>query len=104
MFLSHLFGEGLIGFWSQGMNHFGDAWLEKVGAVDVAHFVVVGDDVGLPVVEESEPALGLGVDCRKPVAIQVEPVVVRATIGPAFLVFAVRAVRTGVLATMAVGP
>ena len=104
VFLRHLFGEGLVGLWGEGVDHFGDAGLEEVGAVDVAHFVVVGDDVGLPVVEEFEAALGLGVDGGEPVAVEVEPVVVGAAIGPAFLVLAITAVGAGVLAAVAVGP
>ena len=104
MFLGHLFGEGLIGLRGEGVDHFGDTGLEEVSAVDVAHFVVVGDDVGLPVVEEFEAALGLGVDGGEPVAVEVEPVVVGAAIGPAFLVLAITAVGAGVLAAVAVGP
>ena len=49
-----------------------------------AHFVVIGLYIRPPLVEETDAVAGFGKSAEKPVAVQVEPVVVEAAAGPYF--------------------
>jgi hypothetical protein len=77
--------------------------LEKVGAVG-PHFVVVGHHVGPPPVIEVDPIPALDLRERKPVAVQVEPVVVGPPAGPDLVVLAVEGIGHQGIALVHVGP
>jgi hypothetical protein len=77
--------------------------LEEEGRVRF-HLVEVGENVGLPAVEDGESCLRFGMLHRQPISIEIEPVVVRAPARPAFLVFAVQALADELAAAMHVRP
>lgn len=66
--------------------------------------MVVGLHVGPPFVEEADTVTRLGENGRKPVAVQVEPVMVEASAGPDLIVFAVERVWYRGLSPVHVGP
>lgn len=77
--------------------------LKKVGAVG-AHFVVIGNNVGQPLVKEGHTVLAFNLRQRQPVSVQVEPIVVSAAAGPHFLMFRVQWVGYGWGASPGVDP
>ena len=97
-------GQFLVLRRRERMHHLRNAGLEEVTRCRAAHLVVVGDDVRLPLVPQLQSPLRLRHHRRQIVAIQIEPVIVRASARPAFQVLRVRLVRAGHLTTMIVGP
>ncbi len=81
----------------------GYAGLEEEGRI-AAHLVVVGQNIGLPGVVLRHAALAFGVLCVEPVAVQVEPVMIRASAGPHLVVLARRRVGHGRDAFMGIDP
>ncbi len=77
--------------------------LEEVGGVG-PHLVEVGHHVGPPPVELLEAGSGLGLLRQEPVAVEIEPVVVGAAVGPGLAVLAVPAVGDQHPAAVHVGP
>jgi len=76
---------------------------EEEGRIS-AHFVMIGEHVGLPFLENTYTALTFIELCRQPVAVQVKPIVITSTPGPGLSVLAIGRISRQVFVFVGIDP
>ena len=103
MILANLGGKGLVYIRCKWVGALGFAWHEEVVAI-ASLLVKVQLNIGFPVVEYGESPTAGRMLVSEPVSIEIEPVVIGASVGNCFSVLSIIWVGTGVLPAMTVSP